>query len=225
MCTTWRRDYTLNIKQSTAVYYDQLLNTHIIPTLGDIALQALHAPAIQHMYNEKLQNGLSAKSIKNLHGCLHKALDVAVRIGYLPRNPSNGCILPRVEQKEIHPIDLPDLKKLLSSLKGEEYEALIIVAIFTGMRSGELLGLTWDCIDFEKSTVTLYRQLASERKRGGGYVFAPLKNSKTRSFMVAPDVLATLKRIRKEQREKKLLAGGAWQNKDGFVFVNCITHK
>ena len=89
---------------------------------------------IQRLYNKKREEGLSPKSIKNIHGCLHKALDVAVRIGYLSKRsiPSN-CILPRIEQAEIHPLDTPELSKLLAFLKGHEHEALIVTAIFTGL--------------------------------------------------------------------------------------------
>ena len=79
---------------------------------------------IQSLYNQKLSQGLSPKSIKNLHGCLHRALDIAVQIGYLTKNPTNACILPTVHQAEIHPLDTPDLKKLLTSIQGDEHAAL-----------------------------------------------------------------------------------------------------
>lgn len=118
---TWRQDFTPNIKGTTAVYYDQLIRCHIVPFIGDVKLRALRAPAIQRLYNDRQTNGhLSAKSIKNLHGCLHKALDTAVKVGYLEKNPSSACMLPKVIEPEITPLDTPDLAKLMHALQGDE---------------------------------------------------------------------------------------------------------
>lgn len=140
--TMWHRDYLGNVKLGTADTYEMQTRVHIIPALGDVKLSAFRTPMIQRLYNKKREEGLSPKSIKNTHGCLHKALDVAVRIGYLSKNLSSNCILPRIEQAEIHPLDTLELSKLLAFLKGHEHEALIVTAIFIGLRSGELLGLT-----------------------------------------------------------------------------------
>ncbi len=213
---TWRQDFTPNIKGTTAVYYDQLIRCHIVPFIGEIKLKALRAPAIQRMYNDRQTNGhLSAKSIKNLHGCLHKALDTAVKVGYLEKNPSNACMLPRVIEPEVTPLDTPDLTKLLRALQGHEYEALFTTALFTGMRSGELLGLTWDCVDFENGLIQVEKQLIPSRKKGDVFHYGPLKNNKTRTIAPAQFVMDCLKRHRAEQRMQKLKIGPAW-NDGGF---------
>ncbi len=140
---------------------------------------------IQRLYNKKREEGLSPKSIKNIHGCLHKALDVAVRIGYLSKNPSGNCILPRIEQAEIHPLDTPELSKLLAFLKGHEHEALIVTAIFTGLRSGELLGLTWDSVDFENGLIRVASRWPSRERKAKSLRFATPKNSKPRTIAPA----------------------------------------
>ena len=234
----WLTEYNSDVKPATIQQYRYQINTHLKPGLGAVKLSELTPTMVQRFVNSRSKpfdiqqlskagktikvhkEGLSAKSIHNMNSVLHEALDKALRLGYVRVNVCDAVTLPKANKVEMSPITGDKLREFLSVIKDNPYRDVFFVTAFTGMREGEILGLTWDCIDFEKSTVTLYRQLASERKRGGGYVFAPLKNSKTRSFMVAPDVLATLKRIRKEQREKKLLAGGAWQNKDGFVFTN-----
>ena len=166
-------------------------------------------------YLEKREEGLSPKSIKNIHGCLHKALDVAVRIGYLSKNPSSNCILPRIEQAEIHPLDTPELSKLLAFLKGHEHEALIVTAIFTGLRSGELLGLTWDSVDFENGLIRVTKQLAQPRKKGEVFRFATPKNSKPRTIAPAPTVFQVLKKHKEEQEAQRKALGPAW-NDGGF---------
>ena len=192
--TMWHRDYLGNVKLGTADTYEMQIRVHIIPALGDVKLSALRTPMIQRLYNKKREEGLSPKSIKNIHGCLHKALDVAVRIGYLSKNPSSNCILPRIEQAEIHPLDTPELSKLLAFLKGHEHEALIVTAIFTGLRSGELLGLTWDSVDFENGLIRVTKQLAQPRKKGEVFRFATPKNSKPRTIAPAPTVFQVLKK-------------------------------
>ena len=219
---TWRRDFTPNIKETTALYYDNLIRMHIVPFIGSIKLRNLRAPVIQKLYNDRQTKGhLSPKSIKNLHGCLHKALDIAVRVGYLDRNPTSACILPRVEQKEIQPLDVPELKKLLEFISGEEYGTLILVALFTGMRAGELIGLTWDCVDFEQGTIRVNKQMVTPRKKGLKYHLSTTKNGKERILTPAPFVMASLKAHQKEQNKQHKLLGSAWNRQfPNLVFTH-----
>ena len=220
--TMWHRDYLGNVKLGTADTYEMQIRVHIVPTLGDVKLSALRTPMIQCLYNKKREEGLSPKSIKNIHGCLHKALDVAVRIGYLSKNPSSNCILPRIEQAEIHPLDTPELSKLLAFLKGHEYEALIVTAIFTGLRSGELLGLTWDSVDFENGLIRVTKQLAQPRKKGEVFRFATPKNSKPRTIAPAPTVFQVMKKHKEEQEAQRKAVGPACD--DGGLHNLVFTH-
>ena len=150
----WLKDYLGNVKAGTVANYTRHVNNHIIPALGAMKLSALQPPQIQQLYNALQDKGLSAKTIKNLHGCIHKALDVAVRIGYLKTNPSEACILPRIVKKEIRPLDTPEISDFLNAIKGHKYETLFKVDVFTGLRSGEILGLTWDCVDLTRVRCT-----------------------------------------------------------------------
>ena len=213
--TIWERDFMGNLKPGTVVSYEMQVRVHIVPTLGEIKLNELRTPAIQRLYNQKSAQGLSPKSIKNLHGCLHRALDIAVQIGYLNKNPTSACILPTVRQAEIHPLDTPDLKKLMESIQGDEFEALITTAIFTGMRSGELLGLTWDCIDFENGIIRVTKQLIQPRKKGNPFSFGTPKNGKGRTLTPAPFVMNVLKEHKRDQALHRLEVGPAW-NDGGF---------
>ena len=211
----WEKDFLGNVKQGTADNYEMLMRVHVIPTLGEIKLTDLKTTIIQRLYNQKLMEGLSPKTIKNIHGCLHKALDIAVKIDYLHKNPSSACILPRVIKPDIHPLDTPELTKLMEALHGEKYEALITVALFTGMRSGELLGLTWDCVDFENGLVRVTKQLVQPRKKGEVFRFGTLKNEKPRTLSPAPFVMQVLKDHKRQQRLHRLEIGPAW-NDGGF---------
>ncbi len=94
---------------------------------------------------------MSPKTIKNVNGVLHKALNQAVRIGALKYNPTEACDLPKVYKKEIQPLEQDDIRKFLAAIRGHRYETLYTVTVFTGLRQGEVLGLTRDCVDFERS--------------------------------------------------------------------------
>ena len=213
--TIWQRDYLGNVKQGTADNYELQVRLYINPTLGEIKLSGLKPPAIQKLYNNLIAGGLSPKSVKNTHGCLHKALDIAVRVGCIAKNPTEACILPRITQKEITPLDTPDLTKLMKYLEGHEHEALFKTALFTGMRSGELLGLTWDCVDFEVGVIHVKKQLLQPRKKGGAFKFGTLKNDKPRTIAPAPFIMEVLKKHKKFQEQQRMDAGDVW-NDGGF---------
>ncbi len=220
--TDWLDNYLQDIKPGTKVSYKSLSENHIIPFLGSIPLRQLRAPMIQKFYNQLRQKGLSPKYIKNIHGCLHRALDMAIKVEYIEKNYSSFCSLPRGGEQEINPLDTPEQKRLFDALKGHEYEALIITAIFTGMRCGELIGLTWDCIDFDNGTIYIKRQLTQARVAGAPFEFGSLKNGKTRTIMPAPFVMKTLAAHKEDQERKKKAAGDLWDEGEfpGLVFTH-----
>lgn len=129
------------VKPHTLRSYENQCNNHIKPALGAIKLHAIATHQIQAFYN-KLLPSLSAKSIKNVHGVLNSALKKAVNIGYLKYNPAHACTLPRVVKKEIVPMEDNAQAAFLKAIKGHRFEALYQVTLFTGMRQGEILGLT-----------------------------------------------------------------------------------
>lgn len=88
------------------------------------------------------------------------------------------------------------------------------------MRQGEVLGLTWDCVDFQDNTLYINKQPQKSKKVGGEYQLIPTKNGKARLMTAAPSVMAALKRQKVKQAEAQLCAGPVWENKNGFVFTN-----
>lgn len=219
---TWLQEYLGNVKPGTVANYTQHVRNHIVPALGAVKLSALQPPQIQHLYNQMQADGLSAKTIKNLHGAMHRALQTAVRMGYLKTNPAEGCILPRIQQKEIRPLDTPEITRFFEAIKGHKYEILFKVDVFTGLRSGEILGLTWDCVDFDAGTIFVCKQLCPPRVKGATYTFGTLKNDKPRMITPAPYVMQLLKQRKREQNIQRLEAGDAWDEGDfpNLVFTN-----
>ncbi len=201
-------------KYLTVKHYRAQCSTHIVPSLGAVKLSTLAAPQIQAFYNGLLRAGLSPKSVRNVHGILTKCLSTAVQVGYLRNNPASMVTLPKVVKKEIKPLTDEQVRDLLRVSAGDEYEIPLKVILFTGLRESEAIGLTWDCVDFKAGTVTVCKQLQKRPLADGGWVFAPLKNDKTRILKPAPFVMELLARRRKEQAEQRLKAGDIWQDWD-----------
>ena len=207
---TWLKEYLADVKQGTSIHYESVVRLHLKPALGDIPLSQLRTPMVQKFYNKLRAEQRSPKYIKNIHGVLHRALDMAVRVEYLERNPTSACILPKVVEKQVTPLDAPEQKRLFAALKGNPFEALFLTAVFTGMRVGEIIGLTWDCVDFEHGVIHVEKQLCQVRKKGCRFYFGTLKNGKTRIIEPAPFVMEVLKKHRADQQAQKKRARDLW---------------
>ena len=172
----WLNNYLVDIKPNTILQYESVVRLHIKPALGSIPLKKLRTPVIQAFYNDLQKKELSSKFIKNIHGVLHRALDMAVRIEYLQKNPSTYTVRPRVIEKPVSSIDTPEHKRLIAVLNMRPVGAILLIALYTGMRIGEILGLTWDCIDFENGNIRIAKQLNQARKKGQKPEFGTPKN-------------------------------------------------
>lgn len=220
----WAEEYLCNVKPRTVQKYKSDIRIHIKPGLGAVKLKELTPLMVQHFYNEEAKEhdgrkGLSPKSIKDLHGVLHKALQQAVDIGFLRNNPASHCKIPRIEKPDIQPLDSYEITLFLRAIKGDRFEALYTTALFTGMRRAELSGLKWDCVDFWKGTICIKRQWQKDPDKRGGFVLSSTKNGKPRIVKPAASVMEILRQERTRQAELRLKAGPSWQD-DGFVFTN-----
>ena len=220
----WKDTYLGGVKPRTIEIYDSVIRVHIKPALGAVRLEALNTPLIQGFYNDCLKkSNLSAKSVRNVHCVMHKALQQAVSVGYLKFNPSEACTLPRVEKKELRPLDDVQIAAFLCQIQGDRMEVLLTVALFTGMREGELMGLMWDCVDFACGTITVNKQLQHFRDNGAEYRLVPTKNSKSRVIVPANLVMTLLRRRLAEQEEERRNAGSVWED-SGLVFTDELGH-
>lgn len=173
------------------------------PALGAVRLNVLDTHIIQNFYNsltspQKQEKVLSPKTVKNINGVLHRALQQAVLGGYIRINPTDACVLPRVEKKQIKPMDEYQITAFLKAIHRHPFEYLFVVTLFTGMRESEALGLTWDCVNLCCSTILINKQLQMVRGGNGKYRLAPTKNSKSRTIAIAPFVVDTLRKVQRE---------------------------
>jgi len=221
----WLDQFLGGVKPRTVEAYDCSIRNHLKPALGSVKLENLTAPVIQRLYIslQRKANPLSAKSIKNLHGVLHRALQQAVELGYLQTNPSNPCKLPRIEKRDIEPFDNEDIKNFLREIKGHQYENVYLVTLFTGMREGEVLGLKWKCVDWSTGTILIGQQLQRKHDGSGEYTMISPKNGKHRRVTPAPFVMDVLRNQLEKQSRMKRTAGELWEDND-FVFTNEVGH-
>lgn len=217
----WAADYLGGIKPLTVASYKAQIKNHIKPALGAERLETLDAHTVQEFYNS--MGNLAPSSIKTVHGVLHQALKQAMINGYIRFNPTTACKLPRAERREVAPLDDAQTTAFLSAIKGHRFEMLYTFDLFTGLRRGELLGLTWDCVDFKNGAIRIEKQLQREKRKGGQYVFVSLKNGKTRIITPAPWIMRKLKAHRGAQAEQRLKAGALWED-SGLVFTDELGH-
>ena len=221
---TWLTTYLQNVKPRTIESYEMNIRLHLKPGLGAVKLQVLNAPQVQNFYNELAKHhgknpALSAKTIHCIHGILHKALKKAIQIGYIRNNPTEVCELPRKERKEITPMEPEQISEFLRRIRGHEFEDVYVVTMFTGLRRGEVAALTWDCVDFDTSTIYINKQLQKIVGHPREFELVSTKNGKARIVSVAPSVMGRLRRLQREQAIQRLKMGPEWHNTN-FVFCN-----
>lgn len=206
------------IRIGTYKGYRMYLDNHIIPALGHVQLQKLTPQRVQAFYSHMQQEGLSAKSVNNIHGMFHKALDKAVQWGLVPRNVCDAVSLPKQARHEIQPLNEEQARQLLVSARGNGLEGLITLAVTTGMRSGELLALKWRDINLDNRSLHIQRSMSYIP--GKGYLeFEPKTSKSRRKIVLPPFVCEALKLHWARQLEVRLKAGERWQDRD-LVFCN-----
>ena len=226
--TTWLNVYMKpSLRPTTWESYRYQVEGHIIPALGHLKLPQLQTAHIQRLYNKKLKSGrldgrkggLSPRSIKYIHTVIHSALEQAKKEGMIIINPAEATKLPKQEQKEIKYLDAAEAAIFLATAKESKHFAAFFLALNTGIRRGELLGLRWQDIDFKACQLTVNQGLV--RVTGKGLIFQePKTKLSNRVINLAPAVLQVLKEHKAEQNEIRLLAGSAYNADLDLVFAN-----
>ena len=223
----WLRDVVRpNKSHRTYSTHKQQVDSHVIPTLGRVKLEALRKAHVDRLYARLLAerpggSGLASSSVRRVHAVLHAALEEAVRGELIPRNPARYANKPKVRQQERKPLDAEQARTFLVAARGNRYEALYVLCLVAGLRQGEALGLRWSDIDLDAGTVYVERQL--QRRRGedgepGRLVFSEPKNASRRKLGLPRRAASALKSHRRRQAEEKLHAGPLYEDRN-LVFA------
>jgi integrase len=222
----WLQDYAAyNVRPRTYEGYKAIIDHHLSPAIGHIALTSLTPAHIQSYYSKALvdgrrdgKGGLSARTVKHHHRLVVEALGHAVKWGLVVRNVALAVDPPKPVNLEMHTLDNAGAHKLLDAARETPYYALIHLALYTGMRRSELLGLRWKDVDLGMGALSVVQVM--DKLRDGSIVFSEPKTAKSRRMVVlTPTSALALKQHREKQEELAELLGTVITGGD-LVFHN-----
>ncbi len=188
----WLENKRTQVRASSARAYVRVSRSYIEPRLGSIRLKDLAPGHIQKFYDDLLKSGLRAKSINLVHTVLRMCLEQALQLGLIIRNPAVLCKVPKSPKLEMKIWDENQVNKFLISIRGERNENLYYMALATGMRRGELLGLKWQDVDWAHQRIMVHRQVSNPE--GGGFIFTEPKTARgRRSVQLGSEMIERLR--------------------------------
>jgi integrase len=221
-------DWFNNIKEKsvprTADTYRILIEKYILKHFEDVPLANLNSMHIDNfinklhtfVYDKKTNKTYSAATIRKVYNIVSNSLEYAVKKGLIVKNVAKGATLPKDEKKEMLVWDKDQVNRFIGLTKDERLFTLFFLALMTGMRQGELLGLRWKDVDLGNFSLTIKQVLSHNGKE-----FHPGAKSKAgnRTITLSEDTVAQLKRHRKIQLEEKMQFGGEF-NANDLVFCS-----
>lgn len=217
----WLETYAKKtLKISTVHGYEQMLNTRILKAIGHIPLEKLKPIHLQSFYSNLQEDGirldgktggLSARTINHYHNCISTILQSAVEWQLILSNAANNVKTPKVEENEADYYTEEEVKEILARLVGEDakYYVLYSLAITSGLRKGELLGLEWGHIDWEKKELTV-KQTSMYRHGVGIYKDVPKTKKSMRTLSLSETEIKLLKHLKEVQKKVKEDVGDLW---------------
>lgn len=216
----WLQTVKPALRLTTWNLYQHIVVSHIIPYLGSAKLKDLRPEIIQRLYDSRQAAGTGSRTIQLVHVVLHNAMSHAVRLGILPRNPTEATYRPISQHDEAKIYDEGQISQFLVAAKGERNEALYHLAIATGMRQAELLGLKWSDVDWIKNTVRVQRQLRRDFRDGEMFI-SPKTKAGRRTIELGPKTVEILRQHWERQGEERRKCGELWQDND-LVFPSRV---
>lgn len=199
-------------KQQTraSTFHTQMnvVNKHIVPELGKTKLRDMTPMQLEKFYKRKLDEGLRPSYIRSMHAIITKTLNAALTWELVSRNVASLASPPRVEKTEIQTWSIEQANHYLEASQDRRLYIVYVLAIYTGMRRGEILGLRWEDVDFERGRISVRQTLC---KVGSEIVLQEPKTKSSRRLLSVPEfAMKALSKHKARQNEWKLLCGAAF---------------
>ncbi|PWB53380.1 MAG: hypothetical protein C3F13_09565 [Anaerolineales bacterium] len=208
------------LRLKTADSYSRTTEKYIIPSLGEVPLKDLTLFQVEKYYTGLIENGVGIRTVRLVHSILHCAFEKAVIQSILTRNPTSHAKLPRYKHGEKKVLDDQQVNRFLLAAIDSPFVGLYHLAVKTGMRLGELLGLKWSDLQWGSGRLYVQRQL--QDVRGIGCFFQePKTSSGRRTLQLGEGTIQALREHREFQQIQKDLAGQRWQEND-LIFPSKI---
>lgn len=215
----WLADKKETVRPATYRSYADTVRLHIEPQIGHKILTKLTPQDVRKMLSDLATGGMKPPSVRYTRTVLRAAVNQAKRWELVSRNVAELVTPPKVARHEARPLTVVQAKTLLKAVKNDRHEGIFTVALMTGLRQGEILGLMWDDLDLPGATLTLKAQL---QRVDGVPQRVPLKTEQGRRTISLPaPVVTALNRERTRQKQSRLLAGSRWRD-TGFVFTTSV---
>jgi integrase len=152
------------VKERTWVRHEEVVRLHLKPSIGGLKLQKLTPLDVQELHLSKLDSDLSSRTVQIIHTTLHKALKQAVRWSLVSRNVTEAVTPPKPQKEWIRVLTTEEVKRLLRAVRGDRFETLYVLAVTTGMRQEELLGLKWEDVNLEEGVLRITRTVWARQR-------------------------------------------------------------
>ena len=192
-----------NCRPRTAQGYRDIIRVHLKPALGHLPLAELSPQTVQRYYAAQLRAGLSAQTVKHHHALLHRVLGLAVAWELLERNPTDRATPPAAGPSPARTLVPEEVRALLETAQPTDYHLPIHLALYAGLRRGEVLGLYWEDVDFDAQVLTIRQTML--HVTGQGYQWGEPKSHGSRRTVAIPGVTTLLLRNHHEHPQAEHL--------------------
>lgn len=217
----WLPAIQASVRGGTYSGYSRDMRTYVLPTLGGLRMQDVTAGRLTALYSTLLKTGrkdgegLSAKTVRNVHGTVHRCLTDACQWGALARNPADQATVPQAQRSEMKVWTAHQLGTFLAFTVDHQFHVGWLLGGTTGMRRGEILGLRWSDVDLDAARLTITQTLILVDQKPT--VGRPKTNAGRRSVALDQATVAALRRHRVRQSEQRLAWGGVWRDTSWVV--------
>ena len=215
---SWLDDFVKHsLSPRSHVEYERTIRLYVLPTLGRTSLQKLQPMHLQRLYSDLLDHGgqhgqgLAPKTVSDTHKVVHRALDRAVRQGLALRNVADLVDPPKVPHGQVKAWSPEEQTRLVQAAQGTRWETLIRLALASGMRIGEILGLTWANVGLDNGVVRVEQNLGRDGRLG-----APKTDAGRRPISLGKGTIEMLRKHRYQQIEQRMAAGSNWEQSKEF---------